>query len=131
MENIFGMKRNLKDPANDSEQKIQPGEIPDYLKKYRTKDSIPAIFRDADSLPSRIAVSDDHTPAAKIVNQSYERQKKIEMKREQQNAIQKVANIAEEKKDPPKEVKVQVELPNLLKTPQKNAEAEAKKSAEK
>ena len=62
------MKRNLKDPSNESEQKVQPGEIPDYLKKYRTKDTIPAMFRDADSLPSRIAVSDDRTPAAKLVN---------------------------------------------------------------
>ena len=66
-------------------QKIQAGEIPDYLKKYRTKDSIPAFFRDADSLPSRLAVSDDRTPAAKVVNQSYERQKKIEQKRATEN----------------------------------------------
>ena len=118
----------MKDSGNENEQKVQPGEIPDYLKKYRTKDSIPAIFRDADSLPSRIAISDDRTPAAKVVNQSYERQKKIEQKREQQNAIQKVANFAEEKKDPPPEVKVQVNLP---KPPPKIDEAEAKKNDEK
>ena len=72
--------------------------MPEHLKRFRTKDSIPSFFRDADSLPDRLAVSDDRTPAAKVVNQSYERQRKIDMKREQQNVIQKVANIQEEKK---------------------------------
>ena len=115
MENIFGVKRNVKD-SEDSDKKLQPGELPDYLKKYRTKDSIPAFFRDADSLPSRLAVSDDRMPAAKVVNQSYERQKKIEEKRATENAIQKVANTktedekADEKMEPSGVVKVQVNL---------------------
>lgn len=46
-----------------------------------------------DTLPDRLAVADDRTPATKVVNQSYERQKKIEQKRATENAIQKVASI--------------------------------------
>ena len=112
MENIFGAKRDSKDP----EEKVRPGEIPEYLKKFKTKDSIPAVFRDADSLPSRLAVSEDRTPAAKVVNQSYERQKKIEQKRATENAIQKVANIEadetkpEEDKDQTEAVEINVKL---------------------
>ena len=115
MENIFGAKRNSKD-SEEPAPKAKQGELPDYLKKYRTKDSIPAIFRDADSLPSRLAVSEDRTPAAKVVNQSYERQKKIEQKRATENAIQKVANIEtvetkpEEKKDQPEVVELNIKL---------------------
>ena len=96
MENIFGKKRAQ---GSDKEQIASPDEVPEYLKRFRTKDSIPSFFRDADSLPDRLAVSDDRTPAARVVNQSYERQRKIDMKREQQNAIQKVANIQEVKQD--------------------------------
>ena len=96
MENIFGKKRAQ---GSDKEQIASPDEMPEYLKRFRTKDSIPSFFRDADSLPDRLAVSDDRTPAARVVNQSYERQRKIDMKREQQNAIQKVANIQEVKQD--------------------------------
>ena len=70
MDNIFGKKRSL---GNDQEQITAPGEIPDHLKRFRTKDTIPSYFREADSLPDRLAVSDDRTPAAKVVNQSYER----------------------------------------------------------
>ena len=115
MENIFGVKRNSKD-SEEQGPKVKPGEIPDYLKKFKTKDTIPAIFRDADSLPSRLAVSEDRTPAAKVVNQSYERQKKIEQKRATENAIQKVANIEavekkpEEKKDQPEVVQLDIDL---------------------
>ena len=98
MDNIFGKKRSQ---GTQQEQIVDPGEIPDHLKRFRTKDTIPSFFRDADSLPDRLAVSDDRTPAAKVVNQSYERQRKIDMKREQQNAIQKVANIQEDKKEEP------------------------------
>ena len=96
MENIFGKKRAQ---GSDKKQFASPDEMPEYLKRFRTKDSIPSFFRDADSLPDRLAVSDDRTPAARVVNQSYERQRKIDMKREQQNAIQKVANIQEVKQD--------------------------------
>ena len=83
---------------------IAPGQdppLPEYLAKFRTKNTIPAFFREAGSLPDRLAVVDDKTPAIKAVNQSYERQKKIEQKRAIENAIQKVANISqsnEEKK---------------------------------
>ena len=98
MDNIFGKKRSQ---GTQQEQIVAPGEIPDHLKRFRTKDTIPSFFREADSLPDRLAVSDDRTPAAKVVNQSYERQRKIDMKREQQNAIQKVANIQEDKKEEP------------------------------
>ena len=38
-------------------------------------------------------MADDRTPATKVVNQSYERQKKIEQKRATENAIQKVSAI--------------------------------------
>ena len=67
--------------------------LPDYLNRFRTKNTIPSFFRDAGSLPDRLAVADDRTPATKVVNQSYERQKKIEQKRATENAIQKVTAI--------------------------------------
>ena len=84
--------------------------LPDYLNRFRTKNTIPSFFRDAGSLPDRLAVADDRTPATKVVNQSYERQKKIEQKRATENAIQKVTAIdktaaaikpSEEKKQSP------------------------------
>ena len=132
MENIFGVRR---DDSEETGSKMQTGEIPDYLKKYRTKDTIPAFFRDADSLPTRLAVSDDRVPAAKMVNLSYERQKKIEQKRETENAIQKVANIEtiekepEEKKAELDEV-VQLDI-KLTLTANETAEIEAKENADK
>ena len=46
--------------------------------RFKTKDTIPAFFRDEYSLPGRLAISEDKTLAVKQVNQSYERQKKIE-----------------------------------------------------
>lgn len=47
--------------------------LPDYLDKFRTKDTIPGFFRDDYSLPGRLAVSDSQMPATRILNQSYER----------------------------------------------------------
>ena len=132
MENIFGVKRN----SEEAGSKVQTGQIPDYLKKYRTKDTIPDFFRDADSLPSRLAVSDDRVPAAKLVNQSYERQKKIEQKRATENAIQKVANIEtmekkpEETKAEPDEV-VQLDVIKLTQTVNEIAERKAKQDADR
>ena len=67
--------------------------MPDYMNRFRTKNTLPACFRDLDTLPDRLAVADDRTPATKVVNPSYERQKKIEQKRATENAIQKVASI--------------------------------------
>ena len=48
------------------------------MNKFRTKNSIPECFREVGALPDRLAVTDDKTLANKVVNQSYERQKKIE-----------------------------------------------------
>ena len=72
--------------------------LPEYLTRFRTKNTIPAFFREAGSLPDRLAVADDRTPATKVVNQSYERQKKIEQKRATESAIQKVAAIEQQTK---------------------------------
>jgi len=77
-------------PGNTAEDPA----LPDYFARFRTKNTIPACFREASSLPDRLAVADDRTPATKVVNQSYERQKKIEQKRATESAIQKVTAIA-------------------------------------
>ena len=37
--------------------------LPEYLTRFRTKNTIPAFFREAGSLPDRLAVADDRTPA--------------------------------------------------------------------
>ena len=76
----------------DSEDK-QEKELPEYFDKFRTKETIPCFFRDETSLPGRLAVSDSNMPATRILNQSYERQKRIEQKRATENAIQRVANL--------------------------------------
>lgn len=73
---------------------MQEPPLPDYFQNFRTKNTIPACFRETGSLPDRLAVVDDRAPATKVVNLSYERQKKIESKRATENAIQKVAAIA-------------------------------------
>lgn len=82
------------DTSTERKQQSEPG-IPDYLKKYRTHQTIPSFFRQPASLPPQLAISDDRTLAEQVVNPSYERQKKIEQKRAIENAIQKVANIQE------------------------------------
>ena len=61
--------------------------MPEHLQRFKTKDSIPSFFRDEYSLPSKLSLSEDRTLATKEVNQSYERQKKIEQKRATENAI--------------------------------------------
>lgn len=47
--------------------------LPDYMNKFRTKNTIPSFFREAGTLPSYLAVSDERILATKVVNQSYER----------------------------------------------------------
>ena len=109
MSNVFAMKKQLVSESNNpvldmqaAATQAQEPPLPDYMAKYRTKNTIPAWFRETGSLPDRLAVVDDKTPATKVVNQSYERQKKIEQKRAIENSIQTVANISalatEEKK---------------------------------
>ena len=86
MHNIFAQKMHAlgesTEPTNDvSAHSTTLGHdppLPEYLNKFRTKGSIPVAFREAAALPGRLAISDDRTPALKVVNQSYERQKKIE-----------------------------------------------------
>ena len=97
--NVFAAKRSLKTDALSGTGAATAAAtpegtpLPDYMNRFRTKNTLPASFRDMDTLPDRLAVADDRTPATKVVNQSYERQKKIEQKRATENAIQKVASI--------------------------------------
>ena len=64
--------------TNIASQAYQEQPLPEYMNKFRTKNSIPECFREVGTLPDRLAVTDDKTLANKVVNQSYERQKKIE-----------------------------------------------------
>ena len=72
--------------------KVQPGQLPEYLQSFKTTESLPSYFRTQDTLPPKGALIPDVTPAEKIYNLGYERQKKIEQKRATENAIQSVAN---------------------------------------
>ena len=91
--NVFEAKRQLKMDAFSSVGAAtgapapEGALLPDYMNRFRTKNTLPASFREIDTLPDRLAVADDRTPATKVVNQSYERQKKIEQKRATENAI--------------------------------------------
>ena len=55
-----------------------PSDLPDYLSKFRTRNSLPPAFRDQAALPDRLAVTIDRSAASKVVDKGYERQKKIE-----------------------------------------------------
>ena len=94
MNNVFSIKKQMvTDSGFTVPQVTNPSEVlqepalPDYLSNFKTKNTIPAFFREAGVLPDRLAVSTDRTPATKVVNQSYERQKKIEQKKATENAI--------------------------------------------
>lgn len=74
----FVNKNNQASGENKDSEDKQEKELPEYFDKFRTKETIPGFFRDETSLPGRLAVSDSHMPATRILNQSYERQKRIE-----------------------------------------------------
>ena len=93
MENTVFSKKEQPSNSKAASKTGYLNELPDHLKKYHTKETIPQHFREMASLPPKMSVSDDRTLATKVVNQSYERQKKIDQKRATENAIQTVANI--------------------------------------
>lgn len=83
--------------------------LPEHFTTFYSSKSIPSYFSQPDCLPPKLALPTitDQTPVERTVNAGYERQKKVNQKRDTQNAIQTVANIMDNKVESKEEMVVE------------------------